>query len=172
MRSMAVVCVRILAAYLVLSNLGTLTTLLAVFLVSRDLRDVVWIPLAPPIVMMILGTSALLFSRGLVARAFAGVSEPSLAMPDGERLLRIGTLLIGLFLVATALSPLVVAVIQLVALGDVTSASDLDLRLEHQDIVASLARSIGSILLGLPLLGLPGRVSAMRREGPPGDLKR
>jgi hypothetical protein len=168
---MAVVCVRILAAYLVLSNLGALTTLLSVFLVSTGLRDVVWIPLVPPVVMMILGVSALLYSRGLVARAFAGVSEPSLVMPDGERLLRIGTLLIGLFLVATALSPLVVAVIQLVALGDVTSASDLDLRLEHQKIVASVARSIGSILLGLVMMRMPHRISTMWQAGTSAELK-
>jgi hypothetical protein len=119
--------------------------------------------------MMILGVSALLYSRGLVARAFAGVSEPSLVMPDGERLLRIGTLLIGLFLVATALSPLVVAVIQLVALGDVTSASDLDLRIEHQKIVASLARSIGSILLGLVMMRMTRRISTMWQAGASGN---
>ena len=165
MRSMAVVCVRILAAYLVLSNLGALTTLLSVFLVSRDMRAFAWILLVPPVVMMVLGVSALLYSRWLVARALAGISESSLVVPDSERLLSIGTLLIGLFLVATAISPLVVAAIQLAALGDVTSASDLDMRLEQQDIVASLARSIGSILLGLTMMRMPRRISTMWQAG-------
>lgn len=169
MRSMAVVCVRILAAYLVLSNLGALTTILSVFLVSRDMPAFVWIPLVPLVVMMVLGASALLYSRWLVTWALAGVSESSLVAPDSEGLLRIGTLLIGLFLVATAMSPLVVAAIQLAALGDVTSTSDHEMRLEQQKIVASLARSIGSILLGLVMMRMPRRISTMWQAGASGN---
>ena len=160
MRSIAVVCVRILAVYLILSNLGLLTTFLSV--IMMDMRDYRWTSLMSPTVMILLGVAALLFSRGLVALAFRGVSEPSSVMLDGERLLRVGTFLIGLFLVATALSPLVVAAIQFVAVGNVTGQSNLEMRLEQQDIVASFARAAGSVVVGLFLVGLSRRISGLQ----------
>jgi hypothetical protein len=153
MSSIPVVIVRILAAYVILSNFAALTTYLSMPIVTRDMRDVLWSLLATPTVMIGLGMLILILSRRLAALASKGLPKTTLAMPDSQRLLSIGTALIGIFLVAVP---------RFFALGDVTSASDVDLRIAQQGIVASFATSVGSMIVGVLMLRLSPRIAGIR----------
>lgn len=166
MRAIAVVGIRILGAYTVLSNLGLLATFLAMPVVTGDLRDVVWPPLVPPAVMVLLGVAMLLFSRRLAALAFDGIPDAPTPRFESERLLGVGTSLIGIFLVAMSLSPLVVSGFQFFALGDVSKTDDLALRIEQQGVIASFARALGAIIIGLLLLRMSAHFSSPRQSAP------
>ncbi|MDP3739402.1 MAG: hypothetical protein Q8R02_18580 [Hyphomonadaceae bacterium] len=164
MRSIAIVCVRALAAYLILTYLGFLATVLSSQLVFRDFGEIPWRALVPPVTMFLVGVAVLLFSKGLAALALIGIPETQPALPSSPQLLQIGTALIGIFLVATALPSLVGATLRYFAVGSIGAPTETAVLIDQQGAVASFVRSIGSIVVGSLLLGMSRQVSALWRR--------
>jgi hypothetical protein len=105
--SFAVVAVRALGAYFVVANAGLIGMMLGTQLSLDNPR--IAIPLAAPAASVVLGIVMMIWSKNLGAVLISGLETPTLNI-SAPQLLQVGTALLALFILATAMSDVVAAV--------------------------------------------------------------
>lgn len=166
MKSITIVCVRVFAAYLVLTFMGMLASMLSPLLMIRSFNEIPWLVLVAPLAMIVIGVLMLLVSKSLATLVLAGVPEPAFALPDSQHILQIGTALIGIFLLATALPSLLAAVLQYLrvgGLGSLGSRTEIAILIDQQGAIASIVRSTGSLIVGALLLVMSRQIAKLWR---------
>jgi hypothetical protein len=155
MRSVAIVCVRALAAYLIIFNANTAAMMLATRLSLERGSDLDTAPLIVFGTMIALGLAMLAWSKRLADLATKDLTEEERRPADSRMAIHIGTALLGIYLIATALPNLAEAWWRHFTLGD-----DTDARVQVQKALAlaSLIQAIVGIAVGC-LLILPRVIS-------------
>ncbi len=167
MRSIAIVCIRAIAALLILTNVSMLSVMLPTQLIVSS-SEVRWYLYSGPVVMIAIGFVVLMFSKRLAVLLVAGTSPPDSSVVDGQALLQVGTLVVGLYLLGTGIPQLVGAVSQYFVLGSFHDAADLRVRIPQHSAIGSMAASLVEMAIGCLLVGMSKPVSALWRKPPPG----
>lgn len=166
MRSIAVVCIRAVAAYLILSCVTLLSVMLPTLLVMPSSVGVLPTPFVGPTVMIIVGFAMLVFSKKLAALLVAGIPTPDPGAVDAQALLRIGTLVLGLYMLAMAMPQLAGALWQYFALGNLDAAAELGDQIQQQNALGFLIASLAKLAIGGLLVGMSKPISALWRKPP------
>jgi hypothetical protein len=111
MQSTAIICIRALGAFVAAANMGIFATLLSTQLSLEDFgRSGVSVPLIAPAVVIVLGIAMVIWSRSLSALLMSGLEVPPASAMGAQQLLQVGTALLALFFLATAISDVVAAI--------------------------------------------------------------
>jgi len=167
MRSISIVCIRAIAALLILTNVSMLSVMLPTQLIVSS-SEVRWYLYSGPVVMIAIGFVVLMFSKRLAALLVAGTSPPDSSVVDGQALLQVGTLVVGLFLLGTSIPQLVGAVSQYFVLGSFDDAADLRVRIPQHNAIGSTVASLVGMAIGCLLVGMSKPISALWRKPPAG----
>jgi len=110
MRSVAIIFVRALGAYVIAWNVGTFSVIgVSQLMLASSMRGVFSPVLVIPVAFMVIGALMIAFSKSLAGVLTRGVPETALPALDARELLHLGTALIGLYFVGSAVPSLFAA---------------------------------------------------------------
>ncbi len=159
MKSIAIVAVRILGAYLVATNASVFATMFAAQLSYPDSIRITT-PWMTPAALAMAGVAIILWSKGLGALLVSGVEAPAGPNVDATQLLQVGTALLALFCFASAASSIVAAVWDF--LRQVSDESAIA-EVRRQRVVSSTVSAATSLVVGALLLWLARGVFVRHR---------
>jgi hypothetical protein len=151
MQSLGVVCIRALGAYLFIAHMSLFGSMLTMQL-ARD--GAVVMPLASPVAFAVLGLAMITWSKGLGALLTSGLEAPAASTVSAQQLLQVGTALLALFLIASALSSIASATWDY--FRSELSENDAVADMRRQRMVANIVGGGTSLVIG-PLLLLMSR---------------
>jgi hypothetical protein len=158
MRSLAVVCVRALGAFLVATNVSVFASMLATQLSFDEFNRSIAVPMAPPAAAAVLGVAMIIWSKSLGALLASGLEEPAAPALGAQQLLRAGTALLGLFFIATAVSDIAAAAWDY--FRQELSGRDAVAEMRRQRVVTFVVRAAASVAVGALLLWMARSVFA------------
>ena len=152
MRSLAIVCVRALGAFLVATNMSVFASMLATQLSFDEFNRSISVPMAAPAAAAVLGLVVIIWSKSLGALLTLGLEEPAAPAPGAQQMLQVGTALLGLFFIATAVSDAAASAWDYFRQG--VSEREAVAEMQRQRMVTYIVRAATGAALGGVLLWL------------------
>ena len=110
MKNLTALSMRVIAVFLVLANISTLSTIIPMAIAAPEYSSIEYLPMAiGPVSMVAAGIVILIFAESLSSWLYRPTeSDEELSSLDSPAAAKIGTGLLGLYLVATSIPGLIV----------------------------------------------------------------
>lgn len=158
MHSLATVGVRALGAYIAVSQVVLFSTMLTTQL---SLEGRVVVPLASPASFAVIGLAMIIWSKSIAALLTSGLEAPATFSVNAQQLLQIGTTLLALSILASAVSSIASATWDY--FRSELSQNDAVAEMRRQRMVANIVAATASSVVGAALLWMSR--SLWRRGG-------
>lgn len=170
MRSIAVVCVRAVAAFVILSNINLLAVVIPTQLSLQSATHAPWQWATAVSCALIIAVAllALAFSRRVGGLLVAGLPETSMQAPEPQVLIRIGTFGLGLYVLAIALPELAGDIWRYVEFKTVShSFYNTADSFRQGDVTGAIVRAASGVVVGSLLLVMARPISTLSRPTAP-----